>query len=381
MARDDPEERIRELERGSADQFRVPPRKPPGGTGGHLGAAPGSQWGAAPGGTGGHLGAAPPPYSGSAPPPYSGSAGPLLYRGLGSPPRSRLRFLLLISLVSPAIFVVVALAIVYAASHQLGHGGAGGSGGSGGSGGGANGGGPIAVPHGGELSVGGNSAQTQTISCNDGNLTLTGDESTYTVTGHCASLKVSGYDNQVSVESAATLEASGFGNTFTYPACNNANVNLSFRDNALNAGGHCASITVGYDNHVHVDSADTIKVLSNGNTVEVKGQCGSLTVSDDGFDNQVDVNGHCGSITVANYGNHVKVGSVDAINISSDGNTVEVSGHCGSVTVSGDEPNANQVNVDSVDTVNLSGFSNTVTYHSGSPKVTDSGRDNTVQPG
>jgi hypothetical protein len=36
------------------------------------------------------------------------------------------------------------------------------------------------------------------------------------VTGHCGSLKVAAYDNQVQVDSVDTIDVSGYSNTVTY---------------------------------------------------------------------------------------------------------------------------------------------------------------------
>jgi hypothetical protein len=58
--------------------------------------------------------------------------------------------------------------------------------------GGATTGAPITLEHGGTFSLGGNGA-TDTIACNDGSLTLNSNNSTVTVTGHCASLKLGGF--------------------------------------------------------------------------------------------------------------------------------------------------------------------------------------------
>ena len=48
--------------------------------------------------------------------------------------------------------------------------------------------------------------------CSDGKLTLSGYSNTITVTGHCGSLTVSAYDNQVQID---TVEVSGYSNTVT----------------------------------------------------------------------------------------------------------------------------------------------------------------------
>jgi hypothetical protein len=72
-----------------------------------------------------------------------------------------------------------------------------------------------AVPTGGHLSVGGD-FETKTIACNDGHLSLTGFKNTVTVTGHCASLTVGDTSNHVTVDSADSIDVSGDWNTVTY---------------------------------------------------------------------------------------------------------------------------------------------------------------------
>jgi hypothetical protein len=72
-----------------------------------------------------------------------------------------------------------------------------------------------AVPTGGHLSVGGD-FDTKTIACNDGHLSLTGFKNTVTVTGHCASLTVGDTSNHVTVDSADSIDVSGDWNTVTY---------------------------------------------------------------------------------------------------------------------------------------------------------------------
>ena len=76
-------------------------------------------------------------------------------------------------------------------------------------------GGTTAVPQGGELKVSGNS-QTQTIACNDGKLTLSSYSMAFDVTGHCASLAISSYDNHVAVDSVDSINVSGYDNVVTY---------------------------------------------------------------------------------------------------------------------------------------------------------------------
>src|SRR5262249_32943785 len=85
---------------------------------------------------------------------------------------------------------------------------------------------------------------------------------------HCASLKVGGYNNNVTVDSAGTLDSSGYGNTVTDHACNNGNLTLSAYGIAFNVTGHCASLTISsYDNKVTVDSVDNINVFGDHNPV------------------------------------------------------------------------------------------------------------------
>jgi hypothetical protein len=80
---------------------------------------------------------------------------------------------------------------------------------------GLTGGGPLTVPSGGSLRVGGNS-ETKTVVCNGGNLQVGGNDNTVTVTGHCARLSVSGNGNHVTIDEADTIIASGISNVVTY---------------------------------------------------------------------------------------------------------------------------------------------------------------------
>ena len=61
-----------------------------------------------------------------------------------------------------------------------------------------------------------NSGATDTIACNDGDLKLDGDNNKYTVTGHCRRLEVFGSANHVTVESADTISAFGDDNAMIY---------------------------------------------------------------------------------------------------------------------------------------------------------------------
>ena len=183
---------------------------------------------------------------------------------------------------------------------------------------------PITLEHGATFSLGGSGAN-DTIACNDGSLTLNSNNSIVNISGHCASLKLLGFDNQLNIESVDVIEVSGFGNVIKVTACNNGKLTLSSYGNSFTAGGHCASLTVtANDNQVKVDGVDTI-VISN-------------------FNNRITVTGHGGNLTIS---------------------TINAYG--------------NQVQFDTVDSIDVSSFNNTVTYHSGSPKITDSGRGNTVK--
>jgi hypothetical protein len=145
--------------------------------------------------------------------------------------------------------------------------------------------GPTAVPQGGELRVGGN-LETKTITCNDGTLTLYGYGSTYFVTGHCASLKVGGYNNNVTVDNAETLESTGYSNTVTDHACNNCKLTLSSYGIAFNVTGHTANLTISsYDNKVTIDSADAINVSGYNNNVTY--HSGAPKVTDSGYSNTI----------------------------------------------------------------------------------------------
>jgi Protein of unknown function (DUF3060) len=182
---------------------------------------------------------------------------------------------------------------------------------------------PITLERGATFSLGG-SGSNDTIACNDSYLTLNGNNSTIKVTGHCASLKVGGFNDHVSVDSADVVEVSGYGNTITESDCGKGKLTFQSYGNVLTAGGHCASFTL------------------------------------------------------SAYGNRVQAGSVDAVVAAAYGTRVSVTGHCGKVTVSSYE---NQVQCDSADIIEAAGYNNTVTYRTGLPKVINSGRGNVVKQG
>ncbi|MUM15655.1 hypothetical protein BI330_13805 [Mycobacterium sp. CBMA 623] len=67
-----------------------------------------------------------------------------------------------------------------------------------------------------------------------------------------------------------------------------------------------------------------------------------------------------------------------SINVSGVSNTVEIEGNCDTLTVSGVE---NVVTVGTAGKIGVSGFDNKVTFQSGEPDVSKSGSNNTVEQG
>jgi uncharacterized protein (DUF2345 family) len=244
MESDDPEKRIRELERGLSDATPVGP---------------------------------------------AGGYEP----GFAAPPRPRtpMRWPILVAVGLSILAPIVLVIIVVVNQLNMGNWG-----------GGGNSGGPITITQGGTLSFSGNKAN-ETIACNDGSLTLSATNSAINVTGHCASLNVSGFDDHVNVENADAVQVSGYGNTVADNACNNGKLTLSGYNNALSVGGHCAGLAVSsYGNRVQADSIDTIAVDNYGNTFSVTGHCGSLKVS--AYNNQVQVDS-VDTVNVSGYSNAV----------------------------------------------------------------------------
>ncbi|MGZ4511556.1 MAG: DUF3060 domain-containing protein [Mycobacterium sp.] len=70
-------------------------------------------------------------------------------------------------------------------------------------------------PPGGRLSVSG-IGENRTIACNDNIVSVSGVSNTVAITGHCASLTVSGVQNEITVDAVDSIEASGFNNKVTY---------------------------------------------------------------------------------------------------------------------------------------------------------------------
>ena len=71
------------------------------------------------------------------------------------------------------------------------------------------------APRGGNLSVSG-VGKHETIECNDSSASISGMSNTVVLTGHCATVTVSGIKNIVTVDTADTISASGFENQVTY---------------------------------------------------------------------------------------------------------------------------------------------------------------------
>jgi hypothetical protein len=76
-------------------------------------------------------------------------------------------------------------------------------------------GGVTTAPPGAQVSVAG-IAENKTIACNDNRVSVSGVSNTVRITGHCLSLTVSGVQNQVTVDGADTISASGFNNRVVY---------------------------------------------------------------------------------------------------------------------------------------------------------------------
>jgi hypothetical protein len=279
MDDDDPEKRIRELERELADTTRAPSSPPP-----YTGDATYTE--------------NPLPYTGGAtytenPLPYTGgptytSNAPYLggpQYGFGTPPPRRSKpypwflVLILLAVVVPTVISLV-MYFVRSTPSRSTFGTFGGSPRTT-----TNTNGPTAVPQGGELRVGGDMSN-RTVACNDGKLTLYGTGTTYSVTGHCASLTVGGYNNNVTVDSADTLESTGYSNTVAVHACNNGKLKLSSYGMAFDVTGHCASIAISsYDNHVTVESVDTVNVSGYNNVVIY--HSGTPKITDSGYSNNI----------------------------------------------------------------------------------------------
>jgi hypothetical protein len=70
-------------------------------------------------------------------------------------------------------------------------------------------------PAGGDLGVSGINAN-RTIACNASNVRVSGIQNKVVITGHCTSLSVSGVQNSITVDTVDSIEVSGFNNQITY---------------------------------------------------------------------------------------------------------------------------------------------------------------------
>jgi Protein of unknown function (DUF3060) len=58
--------------------------------------------------------------------------------------------------------------------------------------------------------------KNKAVACNNNAVNVSGVSNTIVITGHCASLTVSGFKNMITVDTADTIDASGFNNQITY---------------------------------------------------------------------------------------------------------------------------------------------------------------------
>ncbi len=68
---------------------------------------------------------------------------------------------------------------------------------------------------GGQLTVSG-VTEKRTFTCNDSIVSVSGLSNTVTITGHCASLSVAGVQNVITVDAVDSIDASGVNNKITY---------------------------------------------------------------------------------------------------------------------------------------------------------------------
>jgi hypothetical protein len=87
---------------------------------------------------------------------------------------------------------------------------------------------------GGVVTIGGISAN-KTIACNEGTVNISGVQNTIVITGHCLSVNVSGIENIVTVDSADSIVASGFDNKVTFKT-GSPEINNSGGDNVVEQG-------------------------------------------------------------------------------------------------------------------------------------------------
>ena len=74
---------------------------------------------------------------------------------------------------------------------------------------------PPLAPQGAELTVTGIN-ENQALTCNNNTVTVSGVSNTVVITGHCASVSVSGLNNVITVDATDAIDASGLNNQVTY---------------------------------------------------------------------------------------------------------------------------------------------------------------------
>jgi len=90
------------------------------------------------------------------------------------------------------------------------------------------------LPPGGSVGVSG-IGENKTIACNDSIVNVSGVDNTVVITGHCTSLTVSGMDNVITVDSSESIEASGFDNRVTFKS-GSPKINKSGGGNVVEQG-------------------------------------------------------------------------------------------------------------------------------------------------
>lgn len=90
------------------------------------------------------------------------------------------------------------------------------------------------APPGESLSVTGIN-ENHTISCTDNAVIVSGISNSVTISGHCTSLTVSGVQNSVTVDTVDTVEASGFNNQITYHS-GSPRINKAGESNVIQKG-------------------------------------------------------------------------------------------------------------------------------------------------
>jgi Protein of unknown function (DUF3060) len=94
---------------------------------------------------------------------------------------------------------------------------------------------PTTAPPGGQLSVAG-MGQNKTLVCNDNTVSVSGVSNTVTITGHCTKVTVSGMQNQVVLDTADAIGASGLDNKVTYHSGNPDIDNIGGNNNVVQQG-------------------------------------------------------------------------------------------------------------------------------------------------